>query len=416
VEDEAGDSANRFGFTGHELDSESGLYYAKARYYDPFVGLFLSEDPLLGDPLTPLSLHRYLYAYQNPLVYIDPDGEESISTLIDQAAEDCGVLGCAGYALLKGLYHVATAGFATVHDPIADARDAGRVTTDQYLKYGVGGGLAVTAVSTVTARAGGALVAGTTGLAGRTATSAVVGALSASAEDAVSQGSFIGSGLQGEFSLSQNLKVAGTGAAIGGTSAGVGHVAASRRVRHTQEVEIQEGSQYPGTEITESVPNSLAPKVTAASDDLLPILNRDFIPNGTIVELITQEANRRGFTTARNQAIFWSGLGRDGAAKLKPFVRVYGGTPVELTPGGAYLHDLALFGPDSPVTISEAMQIWANASRQFARGASGQVRTVIGPVKPSSIYRTVELPELRMNPNVIGIDEVPIQPRIEIGR
>ncbi|MDH3599914.1 MAG: hypothetical protein OEU26_09795, partial [Candidatus Tectomicrobia bacterium] len=265
LQEEAGDSANRFGFTGHELDRESGLYYAKARYYDPFVGLFLSEDPLLGDPLTPLSLHRYLYAYQNPLVYIDPDGEESISKYIDQAADRCGLLGCAGYALLKGLYHVATAGFATVHDPIADARDEGRVTTDQYLKYGVGGGLAAAAVSAVTARAGGAVVAGTMSVAGRTATSAVLGALSASAEDAVSQGSFIGSGLQKEFSLSQNLKVAGTGAAIGGASAGVGHVASRRRVRHAQEVEIQEGSQYPGTEVAESVPNSSAPQNVAGA-------------------------------------------------------------------------------------------------------------------------------------------------------
>ena len=267
VEDEAGNSANCFGFTGHELDSESGLYYAKARYYDPFVGLFLSEDPLLGDPLTALSLHRYLYAYQNPTVYIDPDGQASVSKYIDQAAERCGLLGCAGYALLKGLYHIATAGFATVHDPLADARDEGQVTTDQYLKYGVGGGLAVAAVSTVTARAGGALVTGTTSVAGRTATSSVVGALSASSEDAVSQVAFIGSGLQDEFSLSQNLKAAGIGAAIGGTSAGVGHVASRHRIRHAQEVEIQEGYQYPGTEIAEAVPNSLALKNIAGAVD-----------------------------------------------------------------------------------------------------------------------------------------------------
>jgi hypothetical protein len=56
------------------------------------VGLFLSEDPLLGDPLTPLSLHRYLYAYQNPLVYIDLNGAEGrpfyerfYSDVIDEA-------------------------------------------------------------------------------------------------------------------------------------------------------------------------------------------------------------------------------------------------------------------------------------------------------------------------------------------
>ncbi|MCP3964270.1 MAG: RHS repeat-associated core domain-containing protein [bacterium] len=66
--------ANPFGFTGHEHDAESGLIYAKARFYDPEIGIFLSEDPVAGDPSNPPSLHRYLYAYQNPTVYVDPDG------------------------------------------------------------------------------------------------------------------------------------------------------------------------------------------------------------------------------------------------------------------------------------------------------------------------------------------------------
>jgi RHS repeat-associated protein len=62
------------GFTGYIKDSESGLYYARARYYDPAVARFTSEDPEAGKDLQPPSLHRYLYAYANPTVYIDPDG------------------------------------------------------------------------------------------------------------------------------------------------------------------------------------------------------------------------------------------------------------------------------------------------------------------------------------------------------
>ncbi|MCP3958861.1 MAG: RHS repeat-associated core domain-containing protein, partial [bacterium] len=69
--------ANPFGFTGHEHDAESGLIYAKARFYDPEIGIFLSEDPVAGDPANPPSLHRYLYAYQNPTVFVDPDGREA---------------------------------------------------------------------------------------------------------------------------------------------------------------------------------------------------------------------------------------------------------------------------------------------------------------------------------------------------
>jgi RHS repeat-associated protein len=37
---------SRFGFTGREFDSETGLYYYRARYYDSVVGRFISEDPI----------------------------------------------------------------------------------------------------------------------------------------------------------------------------------------------------------------------------------------------------------------------------------------------------------------------------------------------------------------------------------
>lgn len=62
------------GFTGYVKDAESGLYYAKARYYDPVIARFVAEDPEAGDPMQPPSLHRYLYAYANPTVYTDPSG------------------------------------------------------------------------------------------------------------------------------------------------------------------------------------------------------------------------------------------------------------------------------------------------------------------------------------------------------
>lgn len=75
---QTGTSANPFGFTGHEKDEESGLYYFKARYYDASLGRFLSQDSYLGETNTPPSLHRYLYAYANPTVYVDLNGNEAI--------------------------------------------------------------------------------------------------------------------------------------------------------------------------------------------------------------------------------------------------------------------------------------------------------------------------------------------------
>lgn len=69
-----GDSANIFGFTGYPVDDETGLHYAKARYYDSELGAFLSEDPADGDPMRPVTLHPYLYGNGNPLIYLDRSG------------------------------------------------------------------------------------------------------------------------------------------------------------------------------------------------------------------------------------------------------------------------------------------------------------------------------------------------------
>ena len=73
--DRIGTSANKFTFTGHEKDEETGLIYAKARFYDPGVGRFLSQDTLLGDVNDPPSLHRYAYARANPALFVDPSGD-----------------------------------------------------------------------------------------------------------------------------------------------------------------------------------------------------------------------------------------------------------------------------------------------------------------------------------------------------
>jgi RHS repeat-associated protein len=66
-------------FTGQEYDENSGLIYFGARFYDPEVGRFISQDSYLGEPGTPPSLHRYLYAYGNPTVYIDWDGYANVT-------------------------------------------------------------------------------------------------------------------------------------------------------------------------------------------------------------------------------------------------------------------------------------------------------------------------------------------------
>ena len=77
--DRVGVSANDFTFTGHELDDESGLLYAKARFYDADIGRFLTQDSYLGEASNAPSLHRYLYGSQNPLLYLDLAGRKAQS-------------------------------------------------------------------------------------------------------------------------------------------------------------------------------------------------------------------------------------------------------------------------------------------------------------------------------------------------
>lgn len=55
-------------YTGKDKDSDTGLYYFNARWYDPVLGRFISEDPARD------GLNWYVYTYNNPLKYTDPTG------------------------------------------------------------------------------------------------------------------------------------------------------------------------------------------------------------------------------------------------------------------------------------------------------------------------------------------------------
>jgi RHS repeat-associated protein len=65
---------NPYTFTGREYDPETGLYYYRARYYDPHLGRFLQEDPLRGILVYPQTLNLYQYTINNPVNFVDPLG------------------------------------------------------------------------------------------------------------------------------------------------------------------------------------------------------------------------------------------------------------------------------------------------------------------------------------------------------
>src|SRR5207253_4753716 len=64
-----------FQFAGQYTDTESGLYYLRARFYDPIVGQLLGRDPLVASTREP-----YVYAGNNPLNSVDPSGEDGTAS------------------------------------------------------------------------------------------------------------------------------------------------------------------------------------------------------------------------------------------------------------------------------------------------------------------------------------------------
>jgi RHS repeat-associated protein len=70
-----------YGFTGRELDAETGLQYNRARYYDANTGRFLSEDP---SRFTTGTLNLYAYVGNDPVDLIDPFGLDKCDDLLKQ--------------------------------------------------------------------------------------------------------------------------------------------------------------------------------------------------------------------------------------------------------------------------------------------------------------------------------------------
>jgi RHS repeat-associated protein len=65
-----GTASTPFGYVGQYTDTETGLQYLRARYYDPATAQFLTRDPLQD-----VSRQSYGYAADDPLNHVDPSGK-----------------------------------------------------------------------------------------------------------------------------------------------------------------------------------------------------------------------------------------------------------------------------------------------------------------------------------------------------
>jgi len=70
----AGSARTRYGCTGRERDSDTGMLYYRARFYDPQLGRFMSEDPIgfSGE------INLYPYVANNPANATDPSGRQTV--------------------------------------------------------------------------------------------------------------------------------------------------------------------------------------------------------------------------------------------------------------------------------------------------------------------------------------------------
>jgi RHS repeat-associated protein len=68
-------------FTGKERDGETGLDYFESRYFSAAQGRFTSPDAMMGKPewvMDPQRWNRYAYVRNNPLKFVDPNGEDLV--------------------------------------------------------------------------------------------------------------------------------------------------------------------------------------------------------------------------------------------------------------------------------------------------------------------------------------------------
>ncbi|HKZ81154.1 MAG TPA: RHS repeat-associated core domain-containing protein, partial [Pyrinomonadaceae bacterium] len=87
----SGSSRTRYTYTGRERDPDTGIFYYRARFYDPQLGRFISEDPigLAG------GLNLFAYVENNPMLFADPNGlcpqnpRRDFTNFLQTMSQDC---------------------------------------------------------------------------------------------------------------------------------------------------------------------------------------------------------------------------------------------------------------------------------------------------------------------------------------
>lgn len=431
-----GGSYNQFTYTGQRSDGETGLMALGngERYYSPSLGRFIQQDSWTGAMNLPTSLNRYSYACNNPHKFVDPSGHLPILLPL----------------LIAALFAINT---ATGYNH-AEARRMERGLSEQQagnsLALGISDATGMTMAfngfsgqDAYTGRdqsAAERLFQGTLGTVGVIGTATgVTGALSTTANlgrTGLTEFQAAGGGLRG-LSQTMHSGVRGVGRSAAAEWAGtvdeltslrpfaqtrLGQSTAGTRLGSVLE-SADDAGRATATRMVEGVrqPGSRLRGLQEATDDAAQAASQRGALRQRVLANIAENrvargasqfrkygefdrlyklADEVGVSTARNEAVFYSGrfpLNRDMA---KQFALDSGKKTIEKTEGGRYFDELDLFGDASPVTRTAADAIWRQLSERYARGASGTVNIFARGASPRGVFNTVELPVMRQTGHV----------------
>jgi RHS repeat-associated protein len=77
---------NPIRYAGYYFDNSTNLYYLGQRYYNPKTGRFITQDIWYGEDNQPNTKNKYTYGNNNPVFFVDPNGQFAVALVVPAAA------------------------------------------------------------------------------------------------------------------------------------------------------------------------------------------------------------------------------------------------------------------------------------------------------------------------------------------